>query len=165
MTKSNIVSKFKEELLLSIIDFLTRYLGGKKQFLPNSDELENKDVKEFLERFKGASEKEILSNLLEWQNRNITFWIDRMYYTLVLYFLLITTTYFLPINNNVVKNILCLLLVLMGVVNFTLTLSYGITLIATILILVVGVFTINPLQAQKLYSVPQLILFSFWQCE
>ena len=160
MTKSNIVSEFKEALLLSIIDFLTRCLGGKKQFLPNSDELDNKDVKGLLERLKGESEKETLSNLLEWQNRNITFWMDRMYYTLFLYFLLIASIYFLPISNNAMKNILPLLLVLIGAVNFTLMLSYGITLIATILIFIVGVFTINPLQAQKFYPVTQVVILS-----
>jgi predicted transglutaminase-like protease len=157
--KSNILSEFKEDPLLSIIDFLTRYFGGKKQFLPNSDELENKGVIELLERLKGKSKKETLSNLLEWQNRNIIFWTDRMYYSLILYLLLIISVYFLPVND-VTKNILAFILVLMGIVNFTLMLSYGITLIATILIFTLWVFSVNPLQAQKFYPVAQLVILS-----
>lgn len=155
----NFLREFKEDPLLSIIDFLTRYFGGKKQFLPNSDELENKDVAELLERLKGVSEKETLSNLLEWQEKNISFWIDRMYYFLILYFLLIVSVYFFPLNY-VTKNILALTLILMGVVNFIFTISYGMTLIIAILLFVVWIFSVNPLQAQKFYPVVQLVTLS-----
>ena len=77
MVKSNFLREFKEDPLLSIIDLLTRYFGGKKQFLPSSRELENKDIAELLERLKGVSEKETLSNLLEWQERNLDYWNER----------------------------------------------------------------------------------------
>ncbi len=79
MVKSNFLREFKEDPLLSIIDLLTRYFGGKKQFLPSSRELENKDIAELLERLKGVSEKETLSNLLEWQERNLDYWNERGY--------------------------------------------------------------------------------------
>ena len=79
MVKSNFLRELKENPLLSIIDFFTFYFGGKKQFLPNSDELENKDVTELLERLKGKSDKETLSNLLEWQERNLDYWNERGY--------------------------------------------------------------------------------------
>ncbi len=159
MVKLNFIRVFVDTALLTVIDLLTRYFGVKKQFLPDSDELENKEVIELLERLKGKSEKETLSNLLEWQNKNIIFWTDRMYYSLILYLLLIISVYFLPVNV-VTKNILAFIFVLMGIVNFSLMLSYGITLIAMILILIVWIFSVNPLQAQKLYSVPQLVLLS-----
>jgi len=79
MVKLNFIRVFVDTALLTVIDLLTRYFGSKKQFLPDSDELENKEVIELLERLKGKSEKETLSNLLEWQNRNISYWVERGY--------------------------------------------------------------------------------------
>ncbi len=79
MVKLNFIRVFVDTALLTVIDLSTRYFGCKKQFLPNSDELENRDVKELLERFKGESEKETLTNLLEWQSRNISYWVERGY--------------------------------------------------------------------------------------
>ena len=79
MVKLNFIRVFVDTALLTVIDLLTRYFGVKKQFLPDSDELENKEVIELLERLKGKSEKETLSNLLEWQNRNISYWVERGY--------------------------------------------------------------------------------------
>jgi len=117
MVKSNFLREFKEDPLLSIIDFLTRYFGGKKQFLPNSDELENKDVAELLERLKGKSERETLSNLLEWQDRNIVFWADRMFFSIILYVLLSVSMYLLP-ANEVMKFVLAILLFLMFLINY-----------------------------------------------
>jgi len=131
-------------------------LGGKKQFLPNLDELKDPKIIELSKKLKRKSEKETLVNLLEWQNRNITFWVDRMHYSLILYFLLAISIYLLPLSNNDIKYILIFILFLMGVVNFTLMLSYATTLIATILIFTLWIFSVNPLQAQKFYPVAQL---------
>ena len=41
MVKLNFIRVFVDTALLTVIDLLTRYFGSKKQFLPDSDELEN----------------------------------------------------------------------------------------------------------------------------
>ena len=49
----------------------------KWQSCPTSKDLENKELKELAERLKGNSEKETLTNILEWQDRNVQFWLER----------------------------------------------------------------------------------------
>lgn len=49
----------------------------KNGAVPNSEEIANKKVKELASRLKGESDKETLTNVLEWQNRNMTFWLER----------------------------------------------------------------------------------------
>jgi hypothetical protein len=44
---------------------------------PTSDEIENNKVKSLANRLKAGSYKETLTNILEWQDRNIKFWIER----------------------------------------------------------------------------------------
>lgn len=46
-------------------------------YCPTSDEIKNDDVKRLANRLKATSYKETLTNILEWQERNITFWIER----------------------------------------------------------------------------------------
>lgn len=49
----------------------------KSQFLPTPEDIENDELKTLAKRLKGSSEKETLTNILEWQDRNIQGWIDR----------------------------------------------------------------------------------------
>jgi predicted transglutaminase-like protease len=46
-------------------------------YCPTSDEIKNDDVKRLANRLKASSYKETLTNILEWQERNITFWTER----------------------------------------------------------------------------------------
>jgi predicted transglutaminase-like protease len=46
-------------------------------YCPTAKEVENKDVKELADRLKARTEKETLTNVLEWQDRNMNFWIER----------------------------------------------------------------------------------------
>jgi predicted transglutaminase-like protease len=51
---------------------------AKRQFCPDFEEdIENDELKNLAERLKGDSEKETLTNILEWQDRNIQFWWER----------------------------------------------------------------------------------------
>jgi hypothetical protein len=45
--------------------------------LPTSNDIENNKVKSLANRLKAGSYKETLTNILEWQDRNIVFWIER----------------------------------------------------------------------------------------
>ena len=50
----------------------------KRSFCPDFEEdIENDELKKLAERLKGDSEKETLTNILEWQDRNIRFWWER----------------------------------------------------------------------------------------
>src|SRR5690242_18656094 len=44
---------------------------------PNLDDLKNKKIVELSKRLKGKSKKETLSNILEWEDRNLIFWSER----------------------------------------------------------------------------------------
>jgi predicted transglutaminase-like protease len=46
-------------------------------YCPNDKETENDDVRQLSKRLKGFSLKETLTNILEWQHRNIGFWDER----------------------------------------------------------------------------------------
>ena len=46
-------------------------------YLPTSDEIENNKVKSLANRLKADSYNETLTNILEWQERNIVFWTER----------------------------------------------------------------------------------------
>ena len=50
----------------------------KREFCPDFEEdIENDELKKLAERLKENSEKETLTNILEWQDRNIQFWWER----------------------------------------------------------------------------------------
>jgi predicted transglutaminase-like protease len=48
-----------------------------KGYCPTTKEIENSAIKELANRLKAASEKETLTNILEWQDRNIVSWPER----------------------------------------------------------------------------------------
>lgn len=50
---------------------------AKRQFCPTSGDIENDELKKLAKRLKGDSEKETLTNILEWQDRNIQPWWER----------------------------------------------------------------------------------------
>ena len=49
----------------------------KRQCRPNLEDIKNEEVEKLAKRLKGDSEKETLTNILEWQDRNIQFWWER----------------------------------------------------------------------------------------
>jgi predicted transglutaminase-like protease len=49
----------------------------KKQSCPTVEDIENRDLENLANRLKGNSDKETLTNILEWQDRNIQFWFER----------------------------------------------------------------------------------------
>ena len=46
-------------------------------YCPRSDEIENVGVKELADRLRADTPKETLTNIAEWEERNITFWTER----------------------------------------------------------------------------------------
>ena len=49
----------------------------KKQSCPTVEDIENKELGKLAKRLKGDSDKETLTNILEWQDRNIQSWKER----------------------------------------------------------------------------------------
>ena len=65
--RRKMLNKFKTALVLI----------GKKQFLPTDTDIKNVELKKLAKRLEGKSEKETLTNILEWQDRNIQSWKER----------------------------------------------------------------------------------------
>lgn len=49
----------------------------KKEFCPTLEDIENEEIQRLAKLLRGSSEKETLSNILEWQDRNIKYWEER----------------------------------------------------------------------------------------
>ena len=49
----------------------------EKQLRPSLDDIKNNEVKKLAKRLKGKSIKETLTNIVEWQERNLTYWWER----------------------------------------------------------------------------------------
>jgi len=61
-------------------------------YCPTAEEIEDSDIKSLANRLKGRSYEETLTNILEWQDRNIEFWTERHPLTSILqYFILLVT--------------------------------------------------------------------------
>jgi len=60
----------------------------KRQFLPTSEDIENDELEKLAKRLKGGSKGETLTNILEWQDKNIQFWWERWPFDLSLKFLI-----------------------------------------------------------------------------
>lgn len=58
----------------------------KRQYLPTLEDINNDELKTLAKRLKGYSEKETLTNVLEWQDRNIQFWWERWLIPLLVLF-------------------------------------------------------------------------------
>jgi predicted transglutaminase-like protease len=54
-----------------------------KEAVPALEDINNESVKRLAERLKGRSDKETLTNILEWQEKNIQFWADRWYGSII----------------------------------------------------------------------------------
>jgi predicted transglutaminase-like protease len=69
-------------------------------YCPKPEEILNNRIKELSNRLKSSSDKETLTNLLDWQNRNLTFWFERYpmsdaLWTPLLGLLLVTAIFFI----------------------------------------------------------------------
>ena len=72
-----LIKNFGNVLILTLSDIYIRYFGGKNQFLPSLEDIENEDLKKLANMVKGDSNKETLTNILEWQHNNLLYWMER----------------------------------------------------------------------------------------
>jgi predicted transglutaminase-like protease len=66
-----------KQSLSTIDEVLTSAIGHFQGYCPTSDEIENDKVKSLANRLKAESYKETLTNVLEWQEKNVVFWTER----------------------------------------------------------------------------------------
>jgi len=52
-------------------------LKQEKQFVPTKEEIDSEEVKNLSNRLRANTPKETLTNILEWQDRNLKFWEER----------------------------------------------------------------------------------------
>jgi len=74
-----------------------RLIGRSQGHWPTSDEIENNKVKSLANRLKAESYKETLTNILEWQDRNIVFWSERWPVSILFNVTVIFFLVFLPV--------------------------------------------------------------------
>lgn len=63
-------------------------------YCPTTKEIENSAIRELANRLKAASKKETLTNILEWQDRNILFWPERWPVSILFRVTLVTLIFF-----------------------------------------------------------------------
>ena len=103
----------------------------KRQFLPTPKDVENDELKKLAERLKGDSEKENLTNILEWQDSNIQPWWERwplvpIFLILILVLItLLSLLLFSPIFRLLIAGILVMIIISMMVYLY---IRYGIFL-------------------------------------
>jgi predicted transglutaminase-like protease len=66
-----------------------RLFDFKKQFLPSLEDIENEELKELANKLNGDSNKETLTNILEWEEKNIMGWQDRFNCLLIFIFIFV----------------------------------------------------------------------------
>jgi predicted transglutaminase-like protease len=66
-----------KQTLTTIIMTLNYYYSCFQGYCPTSKERKNEDIKSLASRLKAESHEETLTNILEWQERNIEFWAER----------------------------------------------------------------------------------------
>jgi predicted transglutaminase-like protease len=131
----------------------------EKQSLPTLEDINNKEARNLAKRLKGKSDKETLTNILEWEEKNIQPWIDRWYIFFLLYLLLIVSSCFLPISLSI-KLMVFAIFTIFAFFDLTSTISYFLPLIAFIIALFTWIFSINFLVANRLLPIDHLILLS-----
>ncbi len=84
----------------------------EKQYVPTIEDLKNKEIKLLASKLKGDSDKETLTNILEWQDRNLKYWEERWLTATILTFLLILSAFTLFMYFNAINPAVLGLLVL-----------------------------------------------------
>ena len=88
----------------------------EKQFVPTKEDLENKELKLLAKRLESKSPKKTLTNILEWQDRNLKYWEERWLTATIMVFLLFLSAFTLYQYFNAINPAVLGLLIL-GIVS------------------------------------------------
>lgn len=132
------------------------------QFLPTLRDIEVEEVKDLARRLKGESIKETLTNILEWQDRNVIGWIDRWYVFLTFYGLL-AMSYLVLMYELQVPQLVSLtfgvILVILAFLNMAYLISILVPLVLYLILLLLLVVQINPKLVASLMRVLTSLAF------
>jgi len=129
-----------------------RIPGAKSQFLPSLEDLEDQVCRELAERLEGKSVRETLTNILEWQERNVRYWNERCYVdivpsrALILVYFLIFFTVSIPI---------------LTVIYILLTVIAGFYLATLVLLAMIGIPLYTILRAPTSVKLVYILAFSY----
>jgi len=124
----------------------------EKQFLPTQKDIENKDIKNLAQRLKEKTYEESLTNIVEWQEKNILYWADRAYMFILLYFLLFMAIFSLPVSNPI-KSVLSCIFLLFALIDFAFLLSFVLLLVASIIGLFIWLSSLGFLITNKILPI------------
>jgi predicted transglutaminase-like protease len=120
-----------------------------RQFLPSKEDLECEDTKELSKRLMGDSYKETLTNIVEWQEKNIQYWHERADMFLLLYLLSSVSLCFIPLSSYV-GIFLIIVIFLMCFLNFML-------FVVGVLFLITEVIVVLSVVIPYIASIPTII--------
>jgi predicted transglutaminase-like protease len=112
------------------------------QFQPNIEDIQNDSIKDLANRLKADSIEKSLTNVLEWQDRNLSYWTDRASLFIILYILLVISSLLLPLPNQI-KFIISAIIVGFAFFDLIFIAKYLITIIIPIILLFGVLFTLN----------------------
>lgn len=130
----------------------------KYQFLPDLKDIKNKELRKLAKRLKNKSKKETLTNIVDWQERNIRGWTDRVYLFLIFYAYIFAFFTYLSLVFNV-SWIFVLILLFIAIINMTILVSVFIPLLTYFVFLFLLLIKISPESTTKV--TPTLTLSAF----
>lgn len=89
----------------------------KRQFCPTPGDLKNKELRRLAKRLKGNSEKETLTNILEWEDRSIQYWKERFIFFIMVIFIVISIPLLLLCSVTISNGLLLWITPLAGAVS------------------------------------------------
>lgn len=125
---------------------------NKKQFCPSREDIKNKKIEELAKRLKGKSDKETLTNILDWQEKNIQYWPERS--------LLDISSWFLLLIGIGLYSITFLPLLLFFIIFFQ-SLSINDALVTLIPVIIFCLVVLFVIYQNRLTSLLYFILFSY----
>lgn len=131
----------------------------EKQYLPTFDDIENEEANKIAQKLKGESNKNTLTNIVEWQEQNLQFWVDRHKMFILFYIFLIVSLFLLPVSN-IFKLLLGILLISFGLFDLMYPLLNITLLIAFIIVAFTFIFLMNFSEANAIFPFSHLIILS-----
>jgi len=128
----------------------------EKQFLPTLEDVKNNELKNLSRRVKERSVKETLTNIIDWQERNLQYWIDRADMFILLYFLFIISVYLLPIPSNI-KIVFIFAFIILALFDIASALSYILPLVGFLIVFFTVLFSVGFPVANKTFTIYQLV--------
>jgi predicted transglutaminase-like protease len=131
----------------------------KKQFCPTLQDLENEELRELAKKLEGDSEKKTLTNILEWQHKNINYWIERG--ILDVLWIMLTPIYLLLSSVVALFISIFFYLIALPLLGYNWSLYLGVTIFVLFLLWSLLQDTIMRVILALLFSFPAFLIIKF----